>query len=55
MFADHKLARTRWHLCSRQHARKIAARLEALGHRVFFYEPEQGGHVGADFRQPAHM
>jgi prolyl oligopeptidase len=26
------------------HARKMAARLEALGHRVAFYEPAAGGH-----------
>jgi prolyl oligopeptidase len=37
------------------HARKMAARLEALGHRVFFYEPPQGGHGTSDFEQTAHM
>jgi len=26
------------------HARKMAAKLESLGHRVHFYEPEAGGH-----------
>jgi prolyl oligopeptidase len=37
------------------HARKMAARLEALGHTVFFYEPPQGGHGTSDFEQTAHM
>jgi prolyl oligopeptidase len=37
------------------HARKMAARLEALGHTVFFYEPLQGGHGTSDFEQTAHM
>ncbi len=37
------------------HARKMAARLEALGHEVFFYEPPQGGHGTSDFEQTAHM
>jgi len=37
------------------HARKMAARLEALGHTVFFYEPPQGGHGPSDFEQTAHM
>jgi prolyl oligopeptidase len=37
------------------HARKMAARLEALGHKVFFYEPPQGGHGTSDFEQTAHM
>jgi prolyl oligopeptidase len=29
------------------HARKMAARLLALGYRVYFYEPPEGGHAGA--------
>ena len=37
------------------HARKMAARLEELGHPVFFYEPPQGGHGPSDFEQTAHM
>ena len=37
------------------HARKMAARLEALGHTVFFYEPSEGGHGTSDFEQAAHM
>jgi prolyl oligopeptidase len=37
------------------HARKMAARLEALGHTVLFYEPPQGGHGPSDFEQSAHM
>lgn len=37
------------------HARKMAARLEAQGHRFFFYETAEGGHASADFRQRAHM
>jgi len=37
------------------HARKMAARLEALGHLVYFYEPPQGGHGPSDFEQTAHM
>jgi prolyl oligopeptidase len=36
------------------HARKMAARLEALGHRVAFYEPAAGGHgYGKDNRARA--
>ncbi|PRH88139.1 S9 family peptidase [Labrys okinawensis] len=36
------------------HARKMAAKLEALGHRVHFYEPEAGGHgYGKDSRERA--
>jgi prolyl oligopeptidase len=36
------------------HARKMAARLEALGHRVAFYEPAAGGHgYGKDNRERA--
>jgi prolyl oligopeptidase len=37
------------------HARKMAARLEELGHSVFFYEPPQGGHGTSDYEQTAHM
>jgi prolyl oligopeptidase len=37
------------------HARKMAARLEALGQQVYFYEPQQGGHGTTDFEQTAHM
>jgi prolyl oligopeptidase len=37
------------------HARKMAARLEAFGHRALFYEPAEGGHGTTDFRQAAHM
>jgi prolyl oligopeptidase len=37
------------------HARKMAARLEELGHSLFFYEPPQGGHGTSDFEQTAHM
>jgi len=29
------------------HARKMAAKLAALGHPVYFYEPPEGGHAGA--------
>lgn len=29
------------------HARKMAAKLMALGYRVYFYEPQEGGHAGA--------
>jgi prolyl oligopeptidase len=29
------------------HARKMAARLQALGAKVFFHEPPEGGHAGA--------
>jgi prolyl oligopeptidase len=29
------------------HARKMAARLEAMGHRVWFSETVEGGHSGA--------
>jgi prolyl oligopeptidase len=29
------------------HARKMAAKLKALGHEVYFYEPPAGGHPGA--------
>ena len=37
------------------HARKMAARLEEFGHKVFFYEPHEGGHGASDFEQTAHM
>ena len=38
------------------HARKMAARLQALGYdNVYFYEPPQGGHGTSDFEQTAHM
>jgi prolyl oligopeptidase len=33
----------------------MAARLEALGQQVYFYEPQQGGHGTTDFEQTAHM
>ncbi len=29
------------------HARKMAAKLLALGYRIYFYEPPEGGHAGA--------
>jgi prolyl oligopeptidase len=29
------------------HARKMAAKMEEMGHAVYFYEPEEGGHGGA--------
>ncbi len=36
------------------HARKMAAKLAALGHEVLFYEPSEGGHgYGADKAQQA--
>jgi prolyl oligopeptidase len=31
----------------------MAAKLEALGQRVLFYEPEEGGHGFADLNQAA--
>jgi prolyl oligopeptidase len=37
------------------HARKMAARLEALGQPVYFYEPTHGGHGTSDFEQTAFM
>jgi prolyl oligopeptidase len=38
------------------HARKMAAKLLALGYRVYFYEPPEGGHAGAaDNVQAAFM
>jgi len=33
----------------------MAARLEEFGHKVFFYEPHEGGHGASDFEQTAHM
>jgi prolyl oligopeptidase len=29
------------------HARKMAAKLQALGAQVYFHEPPEGGHAGA--------
>ena len=38
------------------HARKMAARMEAQGHDVMFYENTDGGHAAAaDHRQAAEM
>jgi prolyl oligopeptidase len=37
------------------HARKMAAKLEALGQTVFFYEPDDGGHGAANKRQAAFL
>jgi prolyl oligopeptidase len=38
------------------HARKMAARMEAQGHEVLFYENTDGGHAGAaDHKQAAEM
>lgn len=38
------------------HARKMAARMQAQGHRVWFYENTDGGHAAAaDHRQAAEM
>jgi prolyl oligopeptidase len=38
------------------HARKMAARMQAQGHEVLFYENTDGGHAGAaDHRQAAEM
>jgi prolyl oligopeptidase len=38
------------------HARKMAAKMEALGHEVLFYENTDGGHAAAaDHRQAAEM
>jgi prolyl oligopeptidase len=37
------------------HARKMAARMAAMGHPVLFYENTEGGHAGAaDSKQRAH-
>jgi prolyl oligopeptidase len=33
------------------HARKMAAKMEALGNAVYFYEPEEGGHSGRGNRE----
>jgi len=38
------------------HARKMAARMLAMGHPVLFYENTEGGHAGAaDAKQRAHV
>jgi len=37
------------------HARKMAARLEALKQTVFFYEPDDGGHGTANKEQAAFL
>ncbi len=38
------------------HARKMAARMEAMGHPVLYYENTEGGHAGAaNARQRAHV
>ncbi len=38
------------------HARKMAAKMEAMGHEVYFYENTEGGHAGAaDALQRAHV
>ncbi len=38
------------------HARKMAAKMQAMGHKVFFYENTEGGHsAGANHEQSAHM
>jgi prolyl oligopeptidase len=37
------------------HARKMAARLEELGHEVLFYEPDDGGHGAANKEQAAFL
>jgi len=38
------------------HARKMAAKMEAQGHEVLFYENTDGGHAAAaDHRQSAEM
>ncbi|TJW23624.1 MAG: S9 family peptidase, partial [Mesorhizobium sp.] len=37
------------------HARKMAAKLQALGYPAYFYEPSAGGHsYGKDNRERAH-
>ena len=39
-----------------QHARKFAARMEAMGLPFYFYENTEGGHgAGADLKQAAHI
>jgi prolyl oligopeptidase len=38
------------------HARKMAAKLQALGYEAYFYEPEAGGHgYGKDNRERARF
>jgi prolyl oligopeptidase len=37
------------------HARKMAAKLEALGQPVLFYEPDDGGHGAANKKQAAFL
>ncbi|MEE1657696.1 prolyl oligopeptidase family serine peptidase [Microvirga sp. CF3062] len=37
------------------HARKMAAKLEDMGHSVFFYEPDDGGHGAANKEQAAFL
>ena len=38
------------------HARKMVAKLEALGHKPLYYENIEGGHGGAaDIKQRAYM
>ncbi|NOZ79585.1 MAG: S9 family peptidase [Acidobacteria bacterium] len=38
------------------HARKMAAKMEAMGDPVYFYENTEGGHsAGANLKQSAHM
>jgi prolyl oligopeptidase len=37
------------------HARKMAARLEAMEQPVFFYEPDDGGHGAANKEQAAFL
>jgi prolyl oligopeptidase len=38
------------------HARKMAARMQAMGHDVLYYENIEGGHAGAaNQRQAAHL
>jgi prolyl oligopeptidase len=37
------------------HARKMAAKLEAMEQPVFFYEPDDGGHGAANKEQAAFL
>jgi prolyl oligopeptidase len=37
------------------HARKMAAKMEALGHKVYYYEHIEGGHGAATNKQLALM
>jgi prolyl oligopeptidase len=37
------------------HARKMAAKLEAMKQPVFFYEPDDGGHGAANKEQAAFL